>query len=488
MSFACRTFRTTRGMSTFRTVGSWCWLVLLACVSNATAAEPATRAAAPHIVLFIADDLTCTDTAPYGAADVRTPHLDQLAADGMKFELAFAASATCSPSRSALYTGLYPMRNGAHANHTLIKEDVRTLPQYMSDLGYRVVLAGKTHVGPREQFPFEYLADSNVMPPGRKHVLWTDLNTAAVDALLKEHDKSKPLCLVVAAHSPHVFWPENEGYEPRTVTLPPTHVDTAQTRAARCRYYTDVTWMDAQLGAVRASLANHGYADQTLLLFTADQGAQWPFAKWNLYDAGIRAPLLVSWPGKVKPATSTMAVVSLIDLLPTFVEAAGGQPAKSLDGRSFLPVLLGHSDKHRAEVFASHTGDKQMNRTPMRAVRSERYKYIVNLVPEQNYTSHVSDGDGPDGRDYWDSWVALARRDRRVAAVIKRYRTRPAEELYDCFADPHEQRNLIGTDHAAPIAAEMRYKLNEWREQQADNRKRVPMPEDGRMGEIPYAK
>src|SRR5204863_5133081 len=120
----------------------------------------------PHIVLFISDDHSASDSGPYGNSDVRTPNLDQLASEGLVFERAFCASPTCVPARCSIYTGLYPFRHGAHANHSLIHENVKTLPQYLAQLGYRVVIAGKTHIGPREQFPFEYLANSNVMPPG----------------------------------------------------------------------------------------------------------------------------------------------------------------------------------------------------------------------------------------------------------------------------------------------------------------------------------
>src|SRR4051794_24112511 len=143
----------------------------------------AAAATRPHIVLFIADDYTWHDAGPYGATDVRTPNLDRLAREGMRFDAAIAPSPTCTPSRSAIYTGCYPFRNGAHANHSVVNDGVRSLPAYMKELGYRVVLAGKTHIGPRVAFGFEYLADSNVMPPGKNHVLWTDLNTAAVEKL-----------------------------------------------------------------------------------------------------------------------------------------------------------------------------------------------------------------------------------------------------------------------------------------------------------------
>ena len=101
-------------------------------------------------------------------------------------------------------------------------------------------------------------------------------------------------------------------------------------------------------------------------------------------------PLLVRWPGKVTPGTTTDAMVSLVDLLPTFIEAVGGTSPEGLDGRSFLPVLLGKADSHRAFVFATHTGDVDMNRSPMRMIRTERYKYILNLAPEIRYTTHMT--------------------------------------------------------------------------------------------------
>jgi N-sulfoglucosamine sulfohydrolase len=462
-------------------------IVVLSC-----AASVAWAAAAPprsHIVLFIADDYSWHDAGPYGASDTRTPNLDRLARESMRFDAAFAASPTCTPSRSALYTGCYPFRNGAHANHSLVRDGVRSLPWYMAELGYRVVIAGKTHIGPRAAFPFEYLEDSNVMPAGKNHDLWTDLNTAAVDGLLKSHDRgARPLCLVVCAHSPHVYWPESDGYDPAKVTIPPYLLDTPETRAARCKYLTDVTWMDRQLGEVTASLERHGYAPDTLLAFMADQGAQFPFAKWDVYDAGIRVPLLVRWPGRVKAGSTTAALVSLVDLLPTIIDSVGGKPPADVDGRSFLPVLLGQSDRHHDAVFAAHTGDGQMNRSPQRCVRTPRFKYILNLAPDAPHKTHISDGAGVDGKGYWDSWLMRAETDPAAAAAVKRYRQRPAEELYDLSADPYEQRDLAADPAHAATLAELRGKLRAWRVQQGEDLSKVPMPEDARKGQIPYAK
>ncbi len=443
--------------------------------------------AAPNIVLFIADDLSWHDIGPYGNTDVRTPHLDQLAKESLTFRRAFAASPTCTPSRSALYTGLYPVRNGAHANHSIINDGIATLPAIMQKLGYRVVLAGKSHIGARAQFPFEYLDNSNIMPPGKTGVLWTDLNTTRIDNLLLDHDKSKPLCLIVAAHSPHVFWLPNEGYDPDKLKLPPYLLDTPATRRALCNYYTDVTHMDKQVGEVRAFLAKNNYTDNTLFIFTADQGAQFPFAKWSLYDAGIRTPLLIHWPGKAAAGASTDALVTLVDLLPTFIEAAGGEPFKNIDGKSFLPVITGQSKNHREEIFAAHTGDKQMNQAPMRCIRTARYKYIANLRPDLRYNTHISAGAGVDGRDYWNSWLELAKSDPTAARVIGRYHTKPLEELYDLEKDPYEQNNLAADPAHAKTLADLRQKVTEWQIDQGEDLRKPLMPEDGRTGDIKYA-
>jgi uncharacterized sulfatase len=449
----------------------------------------ANRAATPHppdLVLFIADDYTWHDLPAYGSTDVRTPNLDQLTQQSLRFRLAYAASPTCSPSRSAIYTGLYPMRNGAHANHSLIKEGVLTLPIYMQRLGYRVVIAGKTHIGPRDQFPFEYLPNSNIMPPGKHELLYTDLNTDAVDNLLKTNDRSKPLCLLVCSHSPHVYWMDNEGFDPAKITLPPYLVDTPETRSMRCQYYTDVAHMDQQVGQVRASLAKYNYSP--IFMFTADQGAQWPFAKWELYDAGIRVPLLVQWPGHIKGYTSTDALVSLIDILPTFISLAGGTPPPDLDGQSFLNVLTASSNHHRDEIFAAHTGDKEMNVAPMRCIRTGPWKYILNLTPQIPYRTHINGGGPRDGRIYWDSWVKLAQHDPHAASVVQRYTHKPAEELYNLDTDPYELTNLAPLPQYKQTVDDLREKVRLWRIQQGEDPAAKPlMPTDGRTGELKYA-
>ena len=164
-------------------------------------------------------------------------------------------------------------------------------------------------------------------------------------------------------------------------------------------------------------------------------------------------------------------MISLADVLPTLVELAGGQAPAGLDGRSFLPVLEGKTNAHREVIFATHSQDMGMNVCPMRCVRTARYKYILNLSPENKYTTHMDkakDHDG--GREYWDSWVSAAGTDPRAAAVLQRYHWRPREELYDILLDPWEVHNLAGDPAYADIQRDLNRRLAAWREQQNDHK------------------
>ena len=447
------------GMQTMQRIAVFIF-AMVAC----TGATLADETKPPHLVLFLADDHGAADAGCYGNPQVRTPHLDRLAREGLRFERAYCASPSCTPSRSALYTGLMPARNGAHPNHTPVHEGTQSLPHYLAPLGYRVVLFGKSHIAPREAFPFEYVS-GRIPPAGPDQ--GSALDTDTLDQLLASHDPHQPLCLVVSSWSPHIPWPENQGYDPDKVELPPRSVDTPESRAARTRYYTDVTSLDARHGACLNSLRRHGYADNTLFVYAADHGAQWPFAKWNLYEAGTRVPLVVRWPGKVEPGEASDALVSLVDLLPTFVEAAGGEAPKNIDGRSLRPLMQGKTDSHREAIFTTHTGDGRMNRSPMRAVCTPRYKYILNLHPERKYETHITRGVARDGRDYWESWLAAAENNPAAKQAVDAYEKRPAEEFYDLAHDPHEQRNLANKLPES-LKAELRQKLTVWRADQGE--------------------
>lgn len=439
----------------------------------------------PDIVIFVADDLSWTDIGANGSPDARTPNIDRLARDGMRFTRTFAASPTCTPSRSAMLTGDYPVRNGAHANHSLIRDGLKTLPVYLKELGYRVEIAGKTDIGPVPAFPFEYVAGSSLHPNGSPNPLQTKLETGPIDRLFATRDPNLPLAVFIASYQPHVPWMANKGFDPAKLKLPANSVDTPETREALARYLSDVGDLDRELGEVRASIARHGRTDDTLFVFTGDHGSQWPFAKWTLYDPGVHVPLIAAWPGHVPAGRATDAMVSNVDLLPTLVEAAGGKAPEGIDGRSFLPVLRGAASTFHDAVFAAHTGDRRRNHSPARAIRTNKWKLIVNLAPERPFvTALTANEDG--GKGYWASWIEAARTDERAAVIVRRYQQRPAVELYDLESDPAEATNLAGDARHRAVQDDLRKHLDAWRLAQGEKLTDVPMPEDARTGRIPY--
>lgn len=293
---------------------------------------------------------------------------------------------------------------------------------------------------------------------------------AATDFLNARKPTDKPVCVFVGTHEPHVPWPKLSGYLPEELDLPVTHLDTAETRRFRAKYYTAVTDADVKFGKIY-DLALEKLGSNTVFMFTSDHGAQWPFGKWNLYDAGIRVPLIVSWPGVIKPDTRTDAMVSWVDILPTLIEIAGGSAPQGIDGMSFASVLRGEKSEHREEIYTTHSGDGNFNVYPMRSVRDRNWKYILNLHPEFQYNTHINRANNVDGAGYWTSWLSAAKDDPDAAATVGRYYERPREELYDLSNDPHEQRNLAADPAFAERLRSMRGKLKAWMVQQGDQQK-----------------
>ncbi len=425
--------------------------------SFATAAQPV---ALPNIVVFISDDHGQSDSQAYGSTEVRTPHMAKLASEGLKFTHAFVASPACGPSRTALLTGLWSARNGAEPNHKPKNPGVASLPPVLHALGYEVVAIGKVaHSTYASGHGFDYSEGPNQG--------FSD--TAAVAKYLATRDPSKPLCLFVGTRHPHVPWSpaEERTYDPAQVKIPPKHIDTQATREQRASYLTDITKADNLLGEVR-TLAREKIRGDTLFIYTADHGSQWPFGKWNLYDTSTRIPLIIAWPGHLKPGSVSDALVCWPDLLPTFIELAGGKVPDGLDGKSFAGILRGTTTTHRDRVFSTQSGDGDFNVYPIRSVRTREWKYIRNLHPEFQHHTHISRSSGPSGNIYWQSWLAAAEKSPAAAATLVRYTTRPAEELYDLAADPLELTNLAGDPRHAACLTTLRAELDAWMKQQGD--------------------
>jgi N-sulfoglucosamine sulfohydrolase len=410
----------------------------------------------PNVVLFLADDLDWADCSINGGRDIRTPNMERLAKDGMTFSHAFVASPSCAPSRAALLTGLNCARSGAMFNHQKPNSEIKKWPAYFRELGYEVAAIGKTaHYAQVKDYGFDHFSHFKYHED--------DCIDAAVD-WLNQRESEKPLCLIVGTNWPHVPWPKESDYVPRALSLPPTQVDTPKTRKMRALYAQAVANADRDLGLVYDAVRRK-LGENVFFLFTADHGAQWPFGKWNCYDAGIRSPLVVVWPGKVAAGSRSDAMVTWIDILPTCLDVVQGKEVAGLDGRSFLPILRGEITGHHERIFTTHSGDGKMNEYPMRSVRSRDWKYIRNLDPAREFHTHV---DRAEANGYWDSWTEKAKEDPRAAAVVRRYLHRPAEELYDLSADPHELRNLAADPQHADRMKQMREQLDQWMHAQGD--------------------
>ncbi len=415
----------------------------------------------PDILLVIGDDHSWHDIGCYGNPQVRTPNIDRLAARGMRFTAAFTATAMCSPTRQQLYTGLFPVRNGAYPNHSRVRPGTKSMAHHFQSLGYRVGLVGKWHIGPPEAFPFERVKDV---------------------AEFIGRDPHQPYLLVYASHNPHLPWPQPQGYDPEQLKVPPYLVDTPEMRQALARYYTEVTMLDDEVGQCWELVDQRGAPEHTIFIFTSEQGAQFPFGKWTCYDAGLRVALIVAWPGRIEPGSVSDALVQYVDVVPTLVEAAGGTVPEGLDGRSFLGVLLEQKDSHGEYVFGVHTtlGIISGKPYPVRCIRSPRYKYIMNLLPEATFVNVVTEANSG---GCWRSWVERAAGgDEFAAARVRLYQHRPAEEFYDLEADPYELENLADQPEYRARMDAMRAELLAWMRQQGDRGVETELEARSRQG------
>ena len=417
----------------------------------------------PAIVVFVADDHGYFDSTVYGSINVRTAHMQRLADNGLTFTNAFVASPSCAPSRAALLTGLMPARNGAEINHAYPREGVKQLPAYMRALGYETAAFGKVAHG--EARPAHEAGFDHVNRGG------SGVNLNAIERYLESRDSEKGLCLFIGCRWTHVQgpWPQNERFDPRIIAMPPDLYDNRVTREYRTRYLSAVEKLDSDLGRAHALVRRH-FGDNVLFMYTSDHGSQWPLGKWNLYDVGIRTPLLVEWPGVIQPGRKTDAMVSWVDFLPTLLEAAGGQAPSDLDGKSFLPVLKGQTDRHRDVIFATHSGARRVNVFPIRCLRTQHYKYILNLRPDCYYTSPIDLGNNAEGLKYWRSWVQASEHDPRARFLVDRYYVRVEEELYDIQDDPYELSNLVNLSKYQETLKTFRRQLADWMDAQGDTR------------------
>lgn len=441
-------------------------LVSSLAVSSLSRAQNATPR---NVILIVADDLGL-HTGAYGDAFARTPNLDRLAAEGVRFTQGYCTTASCSASRSVLFTGLQNHANGqyghAHAEHHFsLLPHVQPMPKLLKNAGYRTGLVGKFHVSPPAAFGFDLLAEG-----GERNVQ----AMAGKAASFIESCGQSPFFLHYAFGDPHRAtqgfandraWPgvTKTRFDARSVPVPSFLPDNAATRGELAEYYEAANRLDQGVGMLLDVLKRSGQMDNTLLLFLSDNGMAFPNAKTNLYDAGARLPLLVRSPRQAKRGLVNNAMVSWADITPTILDWCGAAgPGYPLHGRSFLPVLEQENPAGWDQVYFSHTFHEVTMHYPMRGTRTRQFKYLRNLVNGASF---------PHASDLWASaaWQSLLPSQQSVGKrPLKDYLWRAPEELYDVRSDPDEVKNLAGDPSHAGTLQSLRRATQEFRKRTKD--------------------
>lgn len=407
----------------------------------------------PNLVLFMADDCSYFDLGCYGSHDSRTPNIDQFATEGIRFTKAYQAAPMCSPTRHNLLTGIWPVKTGAYPNHTRVKEGTLSIVQQLKPAGYQVALVGKSHVNPDEVFSWDLyapLTGSN------------DINFAAVDSFINAcNTNNQPFCLFVMSNQPHTPW--NKGnqamFNPDKIQLPPFYVDTPETRKEFCKYLAEINYMDEEFGTLLGKLNKYKQADNSIVVYLSEQGNAFPFAKWTCYDVGVRSACIVRWPRKVKPDTNSDAIIEYVDLVPTFLEIAGTKPIAPLDGASIMPLLTGNAIEHKEYTFSLQTTRgilKGSDHYGIRSVADKKYRYIVNLAPEETFRNVTTEG------KLFNQWQEIASNDAQAKQITDKYQHRPEIELYDLQNDKYCMYNIADDPENKSVIERMDKVLKEW--------------------------
>ncbi|UUP15927.1 sulfatase family protein [Nitratireductor thuwali] len=430
---------------------------------------------ARNILLLIADDLGRM-TGCYGETAIRTPNIDALAASGTRFDMAFTSTASCSASRSVVYSGLHTHENGQYGlnhdhHHFITFAHVETAPTLLGAAGYRTGIIGKVHVGPDAVYPWESREES-----ATRDVAWVaDRAKAFFD---RAADDTRPFFLTIGFTDPHRDWTrggfgndqefdprvERRRFAPRDVAVPSFLPDIPEVRAELASYYESVDRLDQGVGLVLQELAKAGLGDETLVCFLSDNGAPFLNSKTTLYDAGIHLPLIVRAPGR-KAGIASPNLVSFTDILPSFLDWAGHRGVSGpRRGRSLLPILEETELlPDRQLVFGSHTFHEITNYYPTRFIRTPRYKYHRNVAWKLDF---------PFSGDLYGSLSWEGMRNREPVMIgrrpLKAYIERPPEELYDLESDPEEVENLATDPSHARLLAEMRSLMEDWQRDTGD--------------------
>lgn len=439
-----------------RIIGGWLGLIALVSTALVSAAHGADR---PNILWISCEDMSA-NLGCYGDSQAITPNLDQLAEQGMRFTRAFTPAGVCAVVRSGVITGMYPPAIGSQhmRSHIVPPPEVKAFPELLREAGYFCTNRSKTDY----QFP---VTPSIWDRQGDEHGDWRDrddpdqpffsvINLTLTHESQIRHDEAQHQQVI------EKIGRENR-HDPAAVgdSLPPYLPDTQAARLNWAWYHDNVTLMDKMAGEILDRLEQDGLADSTLVVFWSDHGMGMPRGKRWLYDSGTHVPLIMRWPGELDAGAVREDLVSVLDLPPTMLAAAGVRVPRVMHGRVVLgadageepPYLFFHRDR-MDEVFELQ-----------RASRDRRWKYIRNYEPEKPYSQHL---EYMDKMPAMQDWRRLAAEDQLSGAQKHWFAaTKPIEELYDTEKDPWELNNLAALPQYSDRLERMREATERWQEQ-----------------------
>lgn len=463
-------------------------ILIMALALIARTAAPRARGRAEKIrnVLFIiGDDHAAYALGAYGNRFVRTPHLDRLAARGMRFDRAYANSPVCTPSRQSMLTGKLPHAAGVTLLSTPLAESQLTLAEHLKQSGFRTGAIGKMHfVDESRRHGFderidtaEYRrhlaatpprrppADVKVKPPWRPFRdparIWLNAEGLPVGVYDAESEgeyfarqaiefmqahRDDRFCLWLGFHEPHspFDFPIEYArrYDPARVALPRVgpeddrwipeifrDLTDDEKRGITAAYYTSVEYLDTKVGLVLDALRQLGLEESTLVIYLGDNGYllghHGRFEKHTMWEPAVRVPLMISHPGLRARGRATEALVELRDLAPTITGLLGLPPLPGAQGESLIPLLEGQTTRHRAFAFSEYLEDNAA------MVRSAEWKFVYSSGRHDLALGYAT-GRGPSGRD---------------------------ERLYHLSADPEEFHNVVGDPRSAEIVRGLKEKM-----------------------------
>ncbi len=431
----------------------------------------------PNIVFIIADDLSCDDISCYGNERIKTPNLQKLADEGITFTNAFLTAANCSPSRASIATGRWPVSNGqtdlstgALPSYNVawpeFFDGIDYFPEILKKAGYYTAQSGKWHIG------YHWANASGPVKIGFDH---TDNKGGQSGCgnwvqVLENRPKDKPFFMWFAAHDPHDPWTAPKVHSLEDVTVPPFIPDTKYMREQLAKYYDEIHRMDTHIGNVVKKLKEQEVYDNTVIVFVSDNGRGFWRSKSHIYDSGMKTPLLVSWPAKIKEKQIGKQLISAIDLAPTFVELVGlKQDDYTFQGRSVLKNWL--DDKSldlNKYIFSEQNWHGYASH--YRSVRdTEGFVYIWNGHPERS---------GIGNKAFVDYMIGLNDKGELSEFQKDPFRfPRDAEELYHYQTDIHQENNLASKSEYNAKLKELRKVFEKWQKLTGDKISKNEIPD-----------